>query len=56
MHLFEHQFHHRGQAHAMLAGNTVAPPLLDEFYCAGDAPLRAGDFAELGWTEPMIWD
>lgn len=56
MHLFEHQIHHRGQAHAMLAGTTVAPPQLDEFYCAGDAPLRAVDFAELGWTELMIWD
>lgn len=56
MHLFEHQIHHRGQAHAMLAGTTVAPPQLDEFYCAGDAPLRASDFAELGWTESEIWD
>lgn len=29
-HLFEHQIHHRGQAHAMLAGTTVPPPQLDE--------------------------
>lgn len=55
-HLFQHQIHHRGQAHAMLAGTGVAPPQLDEFFCAGDAPLRAGDFAELGWTEAMIWE
>lgn len=55
MHLFQHQIHHRGQAHAMLAGTTVAPPQLDEFYCAGDAPLRDGDLAELGWTEAMLW-
>jgi uncharacterized damage-inducible protein DinB len=55
MHLFEHQIHHRGQAHAMLAGTSVAPPQLDEFFCAGDAPLRAADFAELGWTEAEIW-
>ena len=26
MHLFMHQTHHRGQAHAMLAGTDVAPP------------------------------
>ncbi len=31
-HLFQHQIHHRGQAHAMLAGTTVAPPQLDEFF------------------------
>ncbi len=55
-HLFEHQIHHRGQAHAMLSGTAVAPPQLDEFFCANDAPLRAADFAELGWTESMIWD
>jgi uncharacterized damage-inducible protein DinB len=31
-HLFQHQIHHRGQAHAMLAGTAVAPPQLDEFF------------------------
>lgn len=31
-HLLQHQIHHRGQAHAMLAGTTVAPPQLDEFF------------------------
>jgi uncharacterized damage-inducible protein DinB len=31
-HLFQHQIHHRGQAHAMLAGTDVAPPQLDEFF------------------------
>jgi uncharacterized damage-inducible protein DinB len=55
-HLFEHQTHHRGQAHAMLAGTTVKPPQLDEFFCAGDADMRAADFAALGWTESMIWN
>ncbi len=55
MHLFQHQIHHRGQAHAMLAGTSVAPPQLDEFWCSNDAPLRAGDLAALGWTEAMIW-
>src|SRR5689334_22323291 len=29
-HLFQHQIHHRGQAHAMLAGTGVKPPQLDE--------------------------
>jgi uncharacterized damage-inducible protein DinB len=31
-HLFQHQIHHRGQAHAMLAGTDVVPPQLDEFF------------------------
>lgn len=55
MHLFQHQIHHRGQAHAMLAGTDVKPPQLDEFFAAGEAPLRAAEFAELGWTEATIW-
>ena len=37
-HLFLHQIHHRGQAHAMLAGTKVAPPQLDEFFLAHGAP------------------
>jgi len=53
-HLFEHQVHHRGQAHAMLSGTHVAPPQLDEFFCVGDAPLRAADFQALGFTEAAI--
>ncbi|WP_374310646.1 DinB family protein [Dongia sp.] len=28
-HMFNHQTHHRGQAHGMLSGTTVAPPSLD---------------------------
>ncbi|MBR0932893.1 DinB family protein [Bradyrhizobium jicamae] len=55
MHLFQHQVHHRGQAHAMLAGTAVKPPQLDEFFAAGEAPLRAAEFAELGWSEATIW-
>jgi uncharacterized damage-inducible protein DinB len=31
-HLFNHQTHHRGQAHAMLSGTSVAPPPLDFIY------------------------
>jgi uncharacterized damage-inducible protein DinB len=54
-HLFQHQIHHRGQAHAMLAGTAVAPPQLDEFFCTDDAPLRAPDFAALGFTEAMVF-
>jgi uncharacterized damage-inducible protein DinB len=54
-HLFEHQIHHRGQIHAMLAGTPVAPPQLDEFFCANEAHLRAAELAELGYSEAMIW-
>lgn len=54
-HLFVHQIHHRGQAHAMLAGTAVAPPQLDEFLLATDAPLRAADLAALGFTEGDTW-
>jgi uncharacterized damage-inducible protein DinB len=55
MHLFQHQVHHRGQAHAMLSGASVRPPQLDEFFSEGEAPLRAGEFAALGWTEALVW-
>jgi uncharacterized damage-inducible protein DinB len=54
-HLFQHQIHHRGQAHAMLAGTAVKPPQLDEFFCANEAHLRAQDFAELGFSERALW-
>ena len=54
-HLFQHQIHHRGQAHAMLAGTTVKPPQLDEFFCANEAHLRAAELAELGLSESAIW-
>ena len=55
MHLFQHQIHHRGQAHAMLSSTSVAPPQLDEFFAIEEAPLRAGEFDRLGWTEAQIW-
>jgi uncharacterized damage-inducible protein DinB len=55
LHLFEHQIHHRGQAHAMLSSTPVKPPQLDEFFSVAEAPLRASEFAELGWTEERIW-
>jgi len=55
LHLFQHQIHHRGQAHAMLCDTAVKPPQLDEFFSAGEAPLRADEFARLGWTEATVW-
>jgi uncharacterized damage-inducible protein DinB len=55
LHLFQHQIHHRGQAHAMLSATDIRPPQLDEFFSAGEAPLRATEFADLGWTEDAIW-
>ncbi|MEO1550013.1 MAG: DinB family protein [Pseudomonadota bacterium] len=32
LHLFQHQIHHRGQAHVQLQVAGVAPPQLDDFY------------------------
>jgi uncharacterized damage-inducible protein DinB len=55
LHLFQHQIHHRGQAHAMLSATEVRPPQLDEFFSGAEAPLRAAEFMELGWTEDMVW-
>jgi uncharacterized damage-inducible protein DinB len=55
LHLFQHQIHHRGQAHAMLSATSVAPPQLDEFFSVGEARLRAAEFSELGWTEETVW-
>jgi uncharacterized damage-inducible protein DinB len=47
-HLFQHDIHHRGQVHAMLAGTAVAPPQLDKFFLAQDADLRADELRTLG--------
>ena len=47
-HLFQHQTHHRGQAHAMLAGTAIKPPQLDEFFLAGEEHLRRDDLLALG--------
>jgi uncharacterized damage-inducible protein DinB len=55
LHIFQHQTHHRGQAHAMLSGTRVPPPQLDEFFSIAEAPLRAAEFQQLGWTEAEIW-
>jgi uncharacterized damage-inducible protein DinB len=51
-HLFQHQIHHRGQAHAMLAGTGVPPPQLDEYFLAYDAERRRADLASLGIEGP----
>ncbi|WP_417309099.1 DinB family protein [Devosia sp.] len=48
MHLFMHQTHHRGQAHAMLAGTEVSPPQLDEFIVGDDARFRTAELTALG--------
>ena len=49
-HLFVHQIHHRGQAHAMLSATLVAPPQLDEFFLASDEPARNDELLRLGLT------
>lgn len=55
-HLFQHQTHHRGQAHAMLAGTSIRPPQIDEFIVADDAASRADVMLRLGLTEAEIMD
>lgn len=55
LHLFQHQVHHRGQAHAMLSATEIRPPQLDEFFVAEDAPWRVDEFRHLGWTEEEVW-
>jgi uncharacterized damage-inducible protein DinB len=51
LHLFQHQIHHRGQIHAMLAGTAVPPPQLDEFFLRYDRQARRADFAALGFED-----
>ena len=50
-HLFQHQTHHRGQAHAMLSGTVIKPPQLDEFIVGDDAKARKAEMDALGWAE-----
>lgn len=47
LHLFQHQIHHRGQAHAMLSGTDVAPPPLDEFFPVFDRAASAQPFWDM---------
>jgi hypothetical protein len=39
----------------MLSGTSIKPPQLDEFFSVAEAPLRASEFAVLGWTEETVW-
>jgi hypothetical protein len=41
--------------HAMLAGTCVAPPQLDEFFCANEAHLRTRELAEIGLSEHAVF-
>ena len=50
-HLFQHQIHHRGQAHAMLSSTSIKPPQLDEFFLAGEQDLRRDELRALGLPE-----
>ena len=53
-HLFQHQIHHRGQAHAMFSDTTVPPPQLDEFMFSCDAKDRAAELSSVGLSEDDI--
>lgn len=55
LHLMHHQTHHRGQAHAMLAGTSVKPPQIDEFFLAEEEGLRVKDFQALDFKESEVW-
>ena len=54
-HLLNHQVHHRGQAHAMLAGTAARPPQLDEFLMPSEAHFRTDDLRALGWSEATLF-
>ena len=54
-HLFMHQTHHRGQAHAMLSGTTLPPPPLDEFLMPSEPHLRTAEMAALHWDEAVVY-
>lgn len=51
-HLFQHQIHHRGQAHAMLAGTAVAPPQLDEYFLLYDSQQTRVELRRLDLAPP----
>lgn len=46
-HLFQHQIHHRGQAHATLSSTRIKPLQLDEFFLAGEEDLRRDELRAL---------
>ena len=46
LHLFQHQIHHRGQAHVQLQDSGIDPPQLDEFHLEFDrAPSATAYFS-----------
>lgn len=47
LHLFQHQIHHRGQAHVQLQDAGIAPPQLDDFYLEDGRATTARPY----WTE-----
>jgi uncharacterized damage-inducible protein DinB len=51
LHLFQHQIHHRGQAHAMLSSTKVKPPQLDEFFMSNELHKRRDELRALGLPE-----
>lgn len=51
-HLFQHQVHHRGQAHAMLAGTEVPPPQLDEYFLLYDSQQTRLELRRLDLSPP----
>lgn len=55
LHLFQHQIHHRGQAHGLLSAAGVEPPQLDEFFLNQDRGFRAEELGALGWREEDLW-
>jgi uncharacterized damage-inducible protein DinB len=44
LHLFQHQIHHRGQAHVQLGHAGIAPPQLDEFHLVYDRAPTAEEY------------
>jgi uncharacterized damage-inducible protein DinB len=52
-HVFQHQIHHRGQVHAMLAATDIKPPQLDEYFLAFDHAARADDLKSLNLEDPQ---
>ncbi|AHM03206.1 nuclease inhibitor [Roseibacterium elongatum DSM 19469] len=44
LHLFQHQIHHRGQAHVQVQSLGVAPPQLDEFHLVHDRHPSAHEY------------
>ena len=48
LHLFQHDIHHRGQAHALLTEAGGNPPQLDEFLLNEDREQRDAELAKLG--------